>query len=346
MVKKLSLASLALVVALATGCGTGSGTSTTGASPSPTPIGANVEGAVAVDGSSTVTPIMEAVAEEFKAANPKSDPTVATSGTGGGFKKFANGEIDISMASRPIKPEEAEKCKAAGIDFVEIPVAMDGLTVVVNKENTWVDHLTVSELKKIWEPSSKINNWKDVRPGFPDVPLKLYGAGTDSGTFDYFTLAINGKEKDSRADYQASEDDNVLVQGVKGDKGALGYFGLGYYQENASDLKVVKIDAEKGAGPVEPSESTVNDASYQPLSRPLFIYVSLKAATENPAVAGIVDFLLDSGDLVKEAKYLPLPTDAIGAVKKHWAARKTGTLFHGSQVGLGIKEVLATEQGH
>jgi phosphate transport system substrate-binding protein len=270
--------------------------------------------------------------------------TVGTSGTGGGFKKFDAGEIDISMASRPIKQEEIDKAKANGIDFIELPVALDGLTVVVNKENTWVDHLTVAELKKIWEPGSKVNNWKDVRPGFPDVPLKLYGAGTDSGTFDYFTLAIVGKEKASRTDYQASEDDNVLIQGVKGDKGALGYFGFSYYEENQDDLKAVAID--NGSGPVAPSVQSVVGATYQPLSRPLLIYVSTKAIESNKVVGPFMDYFFANGsELVKEAKFIPLPQEVLDVVKKHYDERKTGSLFKGAEVGLGIAEILKRETG-
>ncbi|MCW5940032.1 MAG: PstS family phosphate ABC transporter substrate-binding protein [Fimbriimonadaceae bacterium] len=303
-----------------------------------------VSGSLTIDGSSTVTPILAAVAEEFSKTHPDSRVTVGTSGTGGGFKKFDAGEIDISMASRPIKQEEIDKAKANGIDFIELPVALDGLTVVVNKENNWVDHLTVAELKKIWEPGSKINNWKDVRPGFPDVPLKLYGAGTDSGTFDYFTLAIVGKEKASRTDYQASEDDNVLIQGVKGDKGALGYFGFGYYEENQDDLKAVAID--NGSGPVAPSVRSVVGATYQPLSRPLLIYVSTKAMETNKVVGAFMEYFFANGSqLVEEAKFIPLPKEVLDVVKKHFDERKTGSLFKGAEVGLGIAEILKRETG-
>jgi phosphate transport system substrate-binding protein len=287
---------------------------------------------------------MAAVAEEFSKAHPEARVTVGTSGTGGGFKKFAAGEIEIAMASRPIKQEETEKAKGNGIDYIEVPIALDGLTVVVNKANDWVDHLTVAELKRIWEPGSKIDNWKAVRPGFPDVPLKLYGAGTDSGTFDYFTLAIVGKEKASRTDYQASEDDNVLVQGVKGDKGALGYFGFSYFEENQADLKAVPID--NGSGPVAPSVQSVIDGSYQPLSRPLLIYVSSKALDDSQAIKPFMDYFFANGaKLVEEAKFIPLPPEVMEAARKHFEARKTGSLFRGAEVGLGVAEILKRETG-
>lgn len=313
------------------------GSTTTGGST------AEVSGNLNLDGSSTVTPIMEAMAEEFRAANPKANITVATSGTGGGFKKFLAKEIDISMASRPISDKELAEAKEKGIEFIEIPIAYDGLTVVVNKENTFVDSLTVAELKKIWEPDSKVTTWDQVRAGFPKQEIKLYGAGTDSGTFDYFTLAINGKEKASRTNYQASEDDNTLVTGVAGDKGSLGYFGFAYFKENADKLKVVKIDA--GKGPVEPSEATIADASYQPLSRPLFIYINKAAVESNPIVAALVKFMFGEGNaLIADAGYVALPKEANDAVLKHFEEKKTGTLFKGAEVGVTIQDVLSKEQ--
>ncbi|HEY9601988.1 MAG TPA: PstS family phosphate ABC transporter substrate-binding protein, partial [Allocoleopsis sp.] len=228
---------------------------------------------IKIDGSSTVYPITEAVAEDFqKQTRGAAKVTVGISGTGGGFKKFCAGETDISDASRPILAAEMEKCKAAGIEYIELPVAYDALTVVVNPQNNWVSSITVAELKKIWGPAAqgKVTNWNQVRQGFPDAPLKLFGPGADSGTFDYFTEAVNGKAKASRTDYTPSEDDNILVQGVSRDKNALGYFGVAYYEANKSKLKAVAIDG--GKGPVLPSLKTVQDATYQPLSRPLFIY--------------------------------------------------------------------------
>jgi phosphate transport system substrate-binding protein len=235
------------------------------------PVSVQAAGAVKIDGSSTVFPITEAVAEEFQKTNKGVQVSVGVSGTGGGFKKFCAGETDISNASRPIKQEEIDSCKAKGIRFVELPIAIEALTVVVNPQNNWVDKLTVSELKKIWEPNSVVKTWSQVRAGFPNQPIALYGPGTDSGTFDYFTEAIVGKSKSSRADYTASEDDNILVQGVSKDKNALGYFGFSYYKENQQRLKAVAVDAEKGKGAVIPSPQSVTDGSYIPLTRPLFI---------------------------------------------------------------------------
>ncbi|MDB9376594.1 PstS family phosphate ABC transporter substrate-binding protein, partial [Nodularia sphaerocarpa] len=243
---------------------------------------------VQIDGSSTVFPVTEAVAEEFqKAQKGKVRVTVGVSGTGGGFKKFCRGETDISNASRPILQKEIDECKAAGIRYIELPVAYDALTVVVNPQNTWAKNLTVAELKKIWEPGAqgKINNWNQVRSGFPNAPMKLFGAGTNSGTFDYFTEAIVGKSKSSRGDFTASEDDNVLVQGVSSDKNALGYFGYAYYAENNKKLKAVSVNG------VSPSEATVKNGTYNPLSRPIFIYVSSKAI-DKPEVKQFVDFYM------------------------------------------------------
>ncbi|MFZ5652723.1 MAG: PstS family phosphate ABC transporter substrate-binding protein [Bacillota bacterium] len=274
-------------------------------------------GAVKIDGSSTVFPITEAVAEEFKKVQPGVNVTVGISGTGGGFKKFTAGETDISNASRPIKDNEKKMAEEKKIEYIEFPVAYDGISVVVNKQNTWVDKLTVQELKKIWEPGSKVKKWSEVRPGWPDVDIKLYGPGTDSGTFDYFTEAINGKEKACRSDFTPSEDDNVLVQGVSGDKGALGYFGYAYYAENKDKLKVVPIDA--GKGPVTPEDKTINDGTYKPLSRPIFIYVS-KASLQRPEVREFVKFYLTSAPkLVQQVGYTRLPdnfySDGLAKVK-------------------------------
>ncbi len=271
-----------------------------------TPKPMALQGDIAIDGSSTVFPISEAVAEEFMKKHPQVRVTVGISGTGGGFKKFCNGETDISDASRLIKEPEQKACAGKDVQYVELAVAFDGLSVMVHTSNAFVTYLTTAELKKIWEPGSKINNWKDVRPGFPDLKLKLYGAGTDSGTFDYFTEAINGKEKASRPDYTASEDDNVLVKGIAGDKGALGYFGYAYYVENKDKLKPVAIDA--GNGPLLPSEETVNNGTYKPLSRPIFIYTAFKALRAKPQVAEFVKFYLTEGPkLVKQVGYIPLP---------------------------------------
>ncbi|SHM44031.1 phosphate ABC transporter substrate-binding protein, PhoT family (TC 3.A.1.7.1) [Caldanaerovirga acetigignens] len=266
-----------------------------------------LSGNIEIDGSSTVYPITEAVAEEFMKIYPEVNVTVGVSGTGGGFKRFVVGEIDINDASRPIKEEEIEKAKQNGIEFIELPVAYDGITVVVNKENDWVDSLTIEELKKIWSPDSKVTKWSDIRPGWPEQKINLYGPGTDSGTFEYFTEAVNGKARESRFDYTASEDDNVLVQGVSQDKYALGYFGFAYYLENMDRLKAVKIDS--GTGPVEPTMDTIREGTYKPLSRPLFIYVN-KKSLERPEVKEFVNFYMkNAGKLASEVGYVPMAED-------------------------------------
>ncbi len=286
-------------------------------------------GKVRVDGSSTVFPVSEAVAEEFSKVQPRVRVTVGVSGTGGGFKKFLNGETDISDASRPIKPSETERAAQAGIRFIELPVAYDGLSVVVNPENDWVDYLTVDELHALWKPGSEVHTWKDIRESWPDEEIRLYGPGTDSGTFDYFTGVINGKEQSSRSDFTASEDDNVLVHGVAGDRNALGYFGFAYYQENRDRLRVVPIDG--GNGPVAPDETTINDGSYAPLSRPIFIYIR-ESALENPAVAAFVDFYIEEAPrLSGEVGYIPLPASTYEALARRVAARETGTAYSGQQ---------------
>ena len=308
-------------------------------------------GIVRIDGSSTVFPITEAVAEEFQKATPGARVTVRISGTGGGFQKFCRGESDISNASRPIKPTEVEACGKAGIAFSELPVAYDGLVVVVNPKNTWVDHLTVAELKKIWAPEAqgKIMKWSQVRAGWPDRELHLFGAGVDSGTYDYFTEAVNGKEGASRGDFTSSEDDNVLVQGVATDELALGFFGIAYYEQNAARLKAVAIDDGKpdnGAGPIGATLETVKNGTYQPLSRPLFIYVAFKSA-DRPEVKGFIDFYFaQSAALVKEVGYVPLTDDGYRLSKEHFDKRVAGTIFGagGSQVGVTIEQLLARER--
>jgi phosphate transport system substrate-binding protein len=277
----------------------------------------NLTGSINVDGSSTVYPISQAVAEEFGKDATKVKVTIGESGTGGGFEKFCRGEIDISDASRPIKDEEKAKCTAAGIDFVELKVAIDGLSVLVNPQNSFVDCLTKDELKKVWEPKSKVKNWNQVRAGFPDKPLTLYGPGTASGTFDYFTNEIVGEEGASRSDYTASEDDNVLVQGVAGDANALGYFGFAYYEQNTDTLKVVGVDA--GAGCIKPSKETIEGATYKPLSRPLFIYVAKKSIAEDQ-VKAYVDFYLETvNDLVADVGYIALPSTEFSATEQTWS---------------------------
>ena len=267
-----------------------------------------LKGTVKVDGSSTVFPITEAVAEEFGKvkAHRRVRVTVGVSGTGGGFKKFLAGETDINDASRPIKQREIDKAKKNGVKYIELPVAYDGLSVVVNKSNTWVDYLTVAELHKIWKRGSTVKTWKDIRSNWPNKKIQLYGPGTDSGTFDYFTEVINGKSQVSRSDFTKSEDDNVLVTGVAGDKGSLGYFGFAYYVENKDKLKVVPIK-QGDKKPVAPTMTTINNGSYAPLSRPIFIYVNLKSA-KNPEVREFVRFYLKQAkELVAEVGYVPLP---------------------------------------
>ncbi|MBE7523754.1 MAG: PstS family phosphate ABC transporter substrate-binding protein [Burkholderiales bacterium] len=303
---------------------------------------------VKIDGSSTVYPVTEAVAEEFQKAEKNAiKVTVGISGTGGGFKKFCRGEIDVSGASRPILKSEMEQCAKAGITYYELPVAFDALTVVVNPQNKFLDKgITVEQLKRIWEPGAqgKVTRWNQVDPSWPDAPIKLFGAGADSGTFDYFTEAIVGKAKSSRGDYTASEDDNVLVQGVQRDVNAIGYFGFAYYAENQGKLKAVPIVEKAGRPAVSPSMSSVIDGSYQPLARPIFIYVNAKSL-ERPEVKKFVDYYLTHGaKLAKEVKYVPLPDKAYTLNREHLAKGKKGTVFGGvAEVGVRIDDLLARE---
>lgn len=286
---------------IAVACGSDDGANT-----SETP-GASLSGNILIDGSSTVFPITEAVAEEFRRDNPDVDITVGVSGTGGGFKRFVTGETDISNASRHIKDSEADDAESNGVQYHELSVAFDGLSVVVNAENDWVDCLTISELQMIWEPGSDLSNWNEIRPEFPDRRIRLYGPGTDSGTFDYFTEAVNGGSGASRPDYTASEDDNVLVQGIAGDEGALGYFGYAYYAENSDKLKVIGID--NGSGCVVPSPDTINDGTYAPLARPMFIYVNVDQL-DIPRVKAFVEFYIENAaELSAEVGYVALPQD-------------------------------------
>lgn len=267
-----------------------------------------LEGVVSLDGSSTVFPISEAVAEEFLTEAPQVRVTVGVSGTGGGFKKFLAGEIDINDASRPIKDSEMAIAVANGIEYLEIPVAYDGLSVIVNPANDWVDYLTVAELQLIWQPGSTVDSWNDIRPQWPDKPIRLYGPGTDSGTFDYFTEAVNGQSGVSRPDYTASEDDNILVQGISGDESSLGFFGYAYYMANKDRLKLVPIDG--GAGPIAPNDISIQDGTYSPLSRPIFIYVN-KSGAAKAQVRHFVEFYLESAPaLVHEVGYIALPASS------------------------------------
>jgi phosphate transport system substrate-binding protein len=311
--------------------------------PDEIPEGAVVE----VDGSSTVYPVSEAVAEEFqKAVDGRANVTVGLSGTGGGFKKFCRGETDVSDASRPITAAEMELAKKNGIEYIELPICFDALTVVVHPDNHWADSMTVEELKKIWEPAAeeKITRWNQIRPDWPDEELQLYGPGTDSGTFDYFTQAIAGDEGASRRDFTANEDDNVLVQGVEGNKNALGYFGYAYYEPNKERLKAVAVQMGDKP-PVKPSLSTVLDGTYTPLSRPIFIYVNKRSLEEKPAVAAFVEFYLNNVKaLSAEVSYVPLSDAAYKMIKQRFEKREAGTAFGGkSEVGLRIEEILKRE---
>ncbi len=282
--------------------------------------GGALTGEIKIDGSSTVYPITEAIAEEFRASYPKVRVSVGVSGTGGGFQKFSRNETDINDASRPIKAGEQQACKDNNIDYLELKVAIDGLAVLINKSNDWVDHFTVEELKKIWEPAAqgKITNWNQIREGWPDKPFNLYGPGVASGTYDYFTEAIVGQSGSSRGDYTASEDDNVLVQGIAGDKNALGFFGLAYYEENRDKLKLVGVD--NGSGVILPTSETVRDGSYSPLSRPVFVYVNSEAAKREEVVK-FVDFYLDNAaTLVPDVGYIALPAEEYKKGKSAFAA--------------------------
>jgi phosphate transport system substrate-binding protein len=302
---------------------------------------------IRIDGSSTVYPITEAAAEEFGSqSGGKVKVAVGISGTGGGFKKFVRGETDIQDASRPILEKEMADAKANGIEYIELPIAFDALTVMVNPKNEWAKQFTVEDLKKIWEPAAqgKVMKWSDVHSNWPNAPLKLYGAGADSGTFDYFTEAVVGKAKSSRGDYTASEDDNVLVQGISSDANALGYFGYAYYAENKDKLKAVPVVNPKTGQAVLPSEKTVKDATYSPLGRPIFIYVN-KKSLQRPEVKKFVEFYLANvADLAKTVKYVPLPDDAYEKGLARFKAGKTGTAYGGkAEVGVHIDELFSRE---
>ncbi|MGL6224122.1 MAG: PstS family phosphate ABC transporter substrate-binding protein [Steroidobacteraceae bacterium] len=308
------------------------------------PERAQAQAAIKIDGSSTVFPIAEAFAEEFQIQKRgKVRVTVGVSGTGGGFKKFCRGETDMANASRPISVEEMEACRKAGVKYMEIPVAFDALTVVVNPANTWAKSMTVAELRKMWEPAAqgRITMWNQVNPKFPKEKLMLFGPGADSGTFDYFTEAVNGKAKASRGDFTASEDDNTLVQGVENNKNALGYFGFAYYAAHKDKLRAVAIDG--GKGPVLPSLENVTNGTYSPLSRPLFVYVRDSSA-KRPEVREFVQFMMQNGKLVGEVGYLPLPQSAYDLAWKHFQAGKLGTVFGGhAKVGITIEQLQALE---
>jgi len=334
-------ATLVLATLLAAGCGGGQ---TSEGENTSTPA------VIQVDGSSTVFPISEAVAEEFQKTNKGIRVTVGISGTGGGFQKFCRGETDISDASRPISATEIAACQKAGIEYMELPIAYDGLAVVVNPKNTWASVVTVPELKKLWAPEAqgKIAKWNQVRAGWPDREIHLFGAGVDSGTYDYFTEAIVGKQGASRGDFTSSEDDNVLVQGVGSDELALGFVPLAYVEQNKDKLKIVPVDdgnKEDGDGPIVPTAETVRNGTYQPLSRPLFIYVARKAA-DRPEIQRFVESYFTSASLMREVGYVELTPEIYELAKGHFAARKVGTAFGsgGSQVGMTLEKLLAREK--
>ncbi|MBA3648517.1 MAG: PstS family phosphate ABC transporter substrate-binding protein [Chitinophagales bacterium] len=301
---------------------------------------------VSIDGSSTVYPISEAVAEEYGKQNPDLKVTIAESGTGGGMKKFSAGEIDICDASRPIKKEEADACAVKNIKYIELPIAYDGLSVVVNPKNTWVDKLTVAELKKIWSSAAqgKITSWNQVRPGFPNKAIKLFGPGTDSGTFDYFCEVINGKRGDHRGDYTASEDDNILVQGVSSDEGAIGYFGLAYYEGNSDKLKLIPIDDgndANGKGAILPTLETVQNGTYAPLSRALFLYANTAAESRQEVKDFLSYYLQNVPKLSKEVGYIPLQDDLYPIVTQRLQNTVTGSLYtNGEEMGTTLEGLL------
>ncbi len=303
---------------------------------------------IRVDGSSTVFPLTEAVTEEFQKTDRKVQVTIGISGTGGGFKKLCAGEIDIANASRPIKPPEITQCAGRKIEYIELPVAHDGLSVLVHPKNSWVDHLTVRELRKIWAPEAqaRITKWSQVRAGWPDREIHLFGPGVDSGTFEHFTEAIVGKKGASRGDYTASSDPNVLVQGVATDPLALGFFGLGYYTENADRLKAVPVDDEQdenGKGPILATYENVAKGLYQPLSRPIFIYVSRKAVAR-PEVARYLDFYLQQApDRVRETGYIALSDAVYARVRQRFTARTPGSVFADAKAGTNMETLLAGE---
>ena len=337
-------AALAVLITLTVACGGGTPAQQEGGEAAP-------EALITLDGSSTVFPIAEAVAEEYGKANPDvRTPTVGISGTGGGFQKFCRGETDISNASRPIRPAEIAACKTAGIEYIEVPIAYDGLAIVVNPKNTWATTITVAELKTLWAPEAqgKVMRWNQVRASWPNRDIRLFGAGVDSGTYDYFTEATVGKEGASRGDFTSSEDDNVIVQGVSSDELALGFLPLAYVEQNRERLKLVPVEDGKpdnGAGPITPTAETVRNGTYQPLSRPLFVYISRKAA-DRPEVQKFVEMFFSRTDLTQEVGYIELTPQIYDLARKHFADRRTGTAFGegGSQVGMKLEALLAREK--
>lgn len=336
--KKIILAST--LIALAVACGQKSGSENTTADS--TAASSTSMSTVEIDGSSTVYPITEAMAEEFRVESPAVKVTIGVSGTGGGFKKFGRGEIDIANASRPIKASEDSTCKAAGVEYIELPIAYDGIAIVVHAENKWINDITVGELKMLWEPSAqgKIMKWNQIRKTWPNEEIHLLGAGTQSGTFDYFTEAIVGKAKACRGDYTASEDDNVLVQGISTDKNALGFFGIDYYIANKDKLKLIPVNDEddtNGKGAIAPSEETVKNGTYQPLSRPLFIYINKKSLAKTEVNSFAKFYVNNATTLVSEAGYIALTPEIYKIVLARLEKQVTGSVFLGLKTSVGIK---------
>ena len=339
------IAPLALVATLAA-CGKSAQDARTGSS-APASAGPSL---VSLDGSSTVFPISEAVAEEFQKVEKGTKVTVGISGTGGGFQKFCRGETDISDASRPISATEVEACSKAGIQYIELPIAYDGIAIAVNPKNSAIDKITTAELKTLWAPDAqgKVKTWSQIRKGWPTREIHLFGAGADSGTYDYFTEAINGKAKASRGDFTSSEDDNVLVQGISNDEGALGFVPFAYYEGNKGKLKLVPVDdgkKENGDGAILPSAETIKNGTYQPLSRPIFIYISTKANAK-PEVARFVNYYLANADkLVREVGYVPLGPEIYKLVNDRYTKQTVGSAFAGKNtVGVTLDQLLAAEK--
>lgn len=331
---------LALSVAVS-GCGSGTGSSTSGTTGgTPAPTGTAVTGSIRIDGSSTVFPITAALVEVFRTKQPDVQVAAAEAGTGAGFKKFATGEIDIANASKPISTSQVEAATKGGVEFIELPIAYDGLSIVVNKDNTWLKSITTEQLSKIWNKDSKVKMWSDVDPSWPKQEIKLYGPTSDHGSYEYFNEVISGDKANARQDYEKTNDYNALVAGVGSNKGALGYVGFAYVKQNPGMLRVIPVDAGKGA--IEPSDETIMDGTYAPLSRPLLMYVNKKSAAK-PEVKAFIEFALGEGkEAVSAAGFVPLPDDLYAKVLARFQAGKTGTIMEGA-AGMKLSELLAKE---
>lgn len=328
---------------LIVGCGNSGAGSEAGDKGAAGGTATKVSGAVNIDGSTTVYPILTAMVSEFTGAQPEVRVSAGNAGTGSGFKKFFRGEVDIATASRAIEQEEIDAAKAANVEFVEIPIAYDGLSIVVSKQNDFLQSITVDELKKVWGPGSTIKTWNEIRPDLPNNPIVLYGPTSNHGTFDYFTEAINGKRGASRTDFQQITDYNALIQGVAGDAGSFGYIGYSYVQQNLDKVRAIPVDA--GNGPVEATPETIENGTYTPLSRPLFLYVNKKALDEKPQVRAFVEFVLGEGrKLIAEQNFIPLPDEVYTLVQARLAAGTAGTVFRGAPAGKTMKEILETSK--